>query len=45
MKRAKMNEVPKDYRRNYKEEFVGFLKMFAACTLFVVFIAFMISKF
>lgn len=27
MKRARYNEVPKDYRRNYKKEIVEFIQM------------------
>ena len=42
MKKARYNEVPKEYRRNYKKEFVEFLKMSAVCVLFVAFLAWMI---
>jgi hypothetical protein len=35
MKRAKYNEVPKDIRRNYKEEAVEVLKMFGMCAVTV----------
>ena len=34
MKKVKLNEVPKDYRRNYKEEFVEFLGMLGVCFMF-----------
>lgn len=27
MKRARYNEVPKDYRRNYKKEIIEFIQM------------------
>ncbi len=37
MKRAKYNEVPKEYRRDYKKEFVELLKMFAICLIGVTF--------
>lgn len=43
MKKARYNEVPNGYRRNYKEEFVETLKITATCfamvavmTLFIV---------
>lgn len=36
MKKAKYNEVPKDYRRNYKEETTNFLKMLAICAFEVL---------
>jgi hypothetical protein len=40
MKKAKYNEVPKDIRRNYKEEAVEVLKMFGMCAVTVaVFVA------
>lgn len=42
MKKARYNEIPKSYRRNYKKEFAEVLKMFAVCILFVMFLAWML---
>lgn len=41
MKKAKRNEVPKDYRRNYKKEFIEFLKILAVCFGGALFLALM----
>lgn len=45
MKRAKYNEVPKDIRRNYKEEIVEILKMIGLVAIGVIGFAFMFVLF
>ena len=42
MKKARYNEVPKEYRRNHKKELAEFLKMFALCGVFVLFLVWML---
>jgi hypothetical protein len=39
MKKVSYNEVPKEYRRDYKKEAVEFMKMLAVCFGGVMFFA------
>lgn len=41
MKRAKRSEVPEEYRRNYKKEFVEFAKMMGVIVVSVLVFALM----
>lgn len=41
MKKVKYSEVPKEYRRNYKKEFVEVLKVIGVCTVLTLFIGWM----
>ena len=43
--KARYNEVPKEYKRNYKKETAELLKMAAICVIAIAFIALMIVLF
>lgn len=45
MKKAKRNEVPKEYRRNYKKEIIEFLKILAICLIGVAIFYWLIIAF
>lgn len=45
MKKAKYNEVPKWYRRNYKKDATNFLKMLAICAFGVLIVGLAVAFF
>jgi hypothetical protein len=41
MKKIKRSEVPAEYRKDHKKDFVELLKLVVLCVIFVLFVAWM----